>query len=100
MSLHAFGLGMALVIVRMYATLRKASGLASVVVEAGSLPELYDALRLKFGPEMEGLLGASRAPFSDLVVLVNGVNVTHDRLPRVRLQDKDEVALFPPISGG
>lgn len=91
---------MADVVVRMYATLRSVSGSESVVVEASSLPEVDRALRERFGAEMGALLGSSRVPFEGVVVLVNGVNVTRDRLSGVSLREGDEVAIFPPVSGG
>ena len=91
---------MASVVVRMYATLRTASGLESVILEARTLAELDSALRRRFGPDMGALLGQGGQPFSDVVVLVNGVNATTDRPQEFVLDDGDEVAVFPPISGG
>ena len=86
--------------VRLYATLRSASGTDRLSVDASSLLEVDRALRKRFGAEMERLLGPSGTPFGGVVVLVNGVNVPREQLPEVSLREGDEVAVFPPVSGG
>lgn len=90
---------MARVTVRMYATLRDLSGEPEHDLEAGNLDDVLTALGDIYGERMtgaiEGLLGSD-----GLVILVNGRNVALAALGRVRLKDGDEVALFPPVSGG
>jgi len=83
---------MARVTVTLYATFREAAGRSTLSIEAD---------------ELEGLLGKLRASSTALakafekaggwVVLVNGKNA---RLERRELVDGDEVAVFPPVTGG
>ena len=91
---------MSTVIVRMFATLRDVSGSETVVVEASSLFEIDRLLRERFGDAMGSLLGSANAPLEGVVVLLNGITLTGDELSKVSLNDGDEVAIFPPISGG
>ena len=84
----------------MYATLRSASGTEQLSVDASNLAEVDRALRERYGTEMARILGSPDAPFEGVVVLLNGVNVPRKRLPEVSLHDGDEIAVFPPISGG
>ena len=91
---------MARIVVRLYATLRSVSGSESVSLEVSSLRDVDRELRERFGPDMGTLLGPRDAPFEGVVLLLNGVNVSPDGLSEVRLRDGDEVALFPPVSGG
>lgn len=90
---------MARVTVRMYATLRDLSGEPERNLDAASLDDVLTALGDIYGERMRGAIG--RLLGSDgLVVLVNGRNVALAAMGRVRLKDGDEVAIFPPVSGG
>lgn len=91
---------MARVSVKMYATVREASGMDEVQVDASNLAELLDALVSLADPGLRRLLSIG-APRSDvLVVLLNGRNITPIDPSSVELSDGDEVAIFPPVSGG
>lgn len=91
---------MARVSVKMYATVREASGMDEVQVDASNLAELLDALVSLADPGLRRLLSTG-APRSDvLVVLLNGRNITPIDPSSVELSDGDEVAIFPPVSGG
>jgi len=91
---------MVLVSVKMYATVREASGMDEVQVDASNLAELLDALVSLAGPSLGRLLGTG-APRSDvLVVLLNGRNITLMDPSSVELSEGDDVAIFPPVSGG
>ncbi|MCJ2532791.1 MAG: MoaD family protein [Candidatus Thermoplasmatota archaeon] len=91
---------MARVSVKMYATVREASGMDEVQVDASNLAELLDALVSLADPGLRRLLSTG-APRSDvLVVLLNGRNITPVDPSSVELSEGDEVAIFPPVSGG
>ncbi len=69
--------------VRLFAGLRERAGWSSREVEARTVGDIWPALGL--GEEPEGLLYAVNREYAD-----------RDRM----LQDGDEVALIPPVSGG
>ena len=71
------------VVVRLFAGLREQAGWSSREVEAATVADVWPALEL--GAEPEGLLYA-----------VNREYAERER----KLQDGDEVALIPPVSGG
>jgi MoaD family protein len=86
--------------VRMYATIRDASGCESCRVEASSLAELGLALVERYGSELGATMGSPASPFDKAVILVNGAVVPQEGIVEVSLRDGDEVSIFPPISGG
>ena len=86
--------------VKMYATVREASGMDEVQVDASNLAELLEALVSLAEPGLTRLLSTG-APRSDvLVVLLNGRNITPMDPSSVELSEGDDVAIFPPVSGG
>ena len=91
---------MASVMVRMYATLRSVSRTDRLNVNASTLTDVDRELRKRYGDEMARVLGQADHPLEGVVVLVNGVNVPREQLSTVNLNDGDEIAIFPPISGG
>ncbi len=91
---------MARVFVKMYATVRDLSGMGEVQVDASNLAELLEVLVSLTEPGLRRLLSTG-APRPDvLVVLLNGMNVTPIDPSSVELSEGDEVAIFPPVSGG
>lgn len=91
---------MAKVKVRMFATFREAAGTSGAEIEASSLSELLGLLAERFGPEMARLVSKKDEDSDRLVVLVNGRNRHPGRGRDLPLHDGDEVAIFPPVSGG
>lgn len=76
--------------VRMFAALREAAGTAEVELPPGTLGELLDTLRARFGARFTAVLAYSS-------VLVD----TERRAdPAFDVRDGAEVALLPPFSGG
>lgn len=91
---------MAAVRVRMFATVREAAGESEVELDASTLADLLERLRARFGRKMVAALGPRGSEQDRVVVLVNGRNTGTAPLDGVHLTDGDDVAVFPPVSGG
>jgi len=91
---------MARVTVKMYATVREAAGTPECMAEADTLSDLVESLKKRFGREFSKTVDQAERDPERLVVLVNGENAGFARRGRITLKDGDEVALFPPVSGG
>jgi MoaD family protein len=94
------GHAMAKIRVRMFATVREAACTSEWSVDARDLPDLLDKLGVKFGDKLDAMLKESYKDPDQLVILVNGKNARPGRSSSVALVDGDEVAIFPPVSGG
>jgi sulfur-carrier protein len=75
--------------VRLFAALRELAGAPELDVDAGDVGEVLDQLSDKLGPEFDRIMAAGS-------VVVDGERASRDR----GLQQDDEVALLPPVSGG
>jgi len=91
---------MAKVTVRMFATVREAAGTDSIDLEAESVSEALECLSQKLGHTVKKLLDGLVSDPESIVVLINGKNPGHSRALSQKLSDGDEIALFPPVSGG
>ena len=91
---------MAKVRVRMFATVREAACTSEWSCEARDLPDLLEKLGNKFGDKLDAMLKESCDDPDRLVILVNGKNAGRVWSSSVALVDGDEVAIFPPVSGG
>lgn len=91
---------MARVTVRMYATVREASGASSLELEASDLLSLLRALGSKYGAELARILESWNSDGDGIVVLINGKNIGSKGPRNVKFFEGDEVAIFPPVSGG
>jgi len=91
---------MARVSVKMFATVREAAGTPSAQLEAVDVEDLLQKLRKSFGPRFASLLKEADSDPEGLVMLLNGRNVSRSRTRPVKLTDGDEIAIFPPVSGG
>jgi len=84
----------------MFATVREAARKSEWSVEARDLPDLLDKLGSKFGDKLDAMLKESYDDPDRIVILVNGKNAGLGRSSSAALTDGDEVAIFPPVSGG
>jgi len=91
---------MARVHVKMFATVREAAGVPSAQVEASDTEDLFSKLGESFGPRLSRLLDEARLDPERLVILLNGKNLGRGRAGPVKLTQGDEIAIFPPVSGG
>jgi len=91
---------MARVSVKMFATVRDAAGTPECVLDADDLADLVSKLRRSFGPALSRVFNQLDSDHEGLVILVNGHNVARRSRTTVKFHDGDDVALFPPVSGG
>ena len=91
---------MARVTVRMFSALREAAGDSSVWLEADDIAQLLSRLKSKYGSPISGLVDLYLSDPDSLVILINGRNSGPSKTLHIKLSDGDEVALFPPVSGG
>ena len=83
-----------MITVRLFASLREALGSDTVQVEASepvSVPQLIDLLATRFG-----------APWRETLSQENVLVAVNQEMAdaSVRITDSDEVAFFPPVTGG
>lgn len=69
-------------------------------LEARTLSELLRTLVARCGPRLSDVLREAGRGSEGVVVLVNGRNVPMLAEGEVLLADGDDVAIFPPVSGG
>lgn len=91
---------MARVTVKLFATVREAARTPECVVEADTVTDLVESLKKRFGKEFAKTVAEAERDPDRLVILVNGENAGIARRGCITLRDGDEVALFPPVSGG
>ncbi len=83
--------------VKLFANFREAAGVREMEVEASNVGELLEKLTKMF-PKLE-MLFYEKGVLRDYVnVMVNGRNIRGEL--SYPLKDDDEVAVFPPVSGG
>jgi len=98
MQARLIGERMAIVKVRMYATVRECSGTSEMDIDADSIGDLLRKLSSRFGASFSALVSSRRAD-EGIVILHNGRNIGATK-PDVALSQGDEVCIFPPVSGG
>lgn len=91
---------MARVAVKMFASVREDAGRSECDVDASDLGAVFDSLRATLGSSIARALDRRDSDPDSLVVLVNGRNIGRTAPSSVTLRDGDEVAIFPPVSGG
>ncbi|MEO0494157.1 MAG: MoaD/ThiS family protein [Actinomycetota bacterium] len=74
---------------RLFASAREAAGTAKAEFPGATVGEVLDAAIAEFGDDFAGVLGTCN-------VWVNGDQADPDRA----VDDRDEVAVLPPVSGG
>jgi MoaD family protein len=83
--------------VKLFANFREAAGVKEVEVEASSVGEVLQDLVRRF-PKLEGMFYEEGRLREYVNIMVNGKNVRGDL--NYPLSHTDEVAIFPPVSGG
>ncbi len=86
--------------VSFHATVREVAGVPEVDVEAEDIASLLQALRKRFGERLYRLIAEDGRLRDDIVVLINGQNIGNSKNFKEKIGPHDEVAIFPPVSGG
>ena len=79
--------------VRLFASVRETAGRSDDEIHASNLKDLVAEAARRYGPDFETALGYCR-------IAVNGVATDLERASETELDDNDEVAFLPPVSGG
>lgn len=82
-----------MITVKMFASLRPASGEREYLTTAATLEEALAETALRYGPEFKEQLRCC-------TVLVNSKHTAHLNRKKIRLKSGDTVFLFPPLAGG
>lgn len=85
--------------VKLFANLREFAGTRELEIDSGTVSEVLMDLCKKY-PGFEKLLldGENIKPYVN--VFLNGQNVMDKGGPGTTLHTDDEIAIFPPVSGG
>lgn len=85
--------------VKLFANIREFTGTKELEVDSGTVREVLKKLCRKF-PGFEELIfdGEKIKPYIN--VFLNGKNVLDEGGPGTMLHTDDEIAIFPPVSGG
>jgi len=76
-------------VVRFFAQAREAAGVGQADIAGATVADVLDNAVIAFGEGLQRVIAMSK-------VWVNGEEVPRDHL----VNDKDEVAVLPPVSGG
>jgi molybdopterin synthase sulfur carrier subunit len=90
---------MGLVNVRLFANLREIVGKPQLILEASTIREVLTTLRSTH-PALQPLLCEDGEVRPYITILINGKNIRDMEALATTLSDGDEVAIFPPVSGG
>jgi len=90
---------MALKKIKLFANLREVAGASSVEVPGENINDLLMNLIAKY-PSLEDMVLEDGKIRGYINILVNGDNIQHLDGLDTKVTDSDEIAMFPPVSGG
>ncbi|MEM0141362.1 MAG: MoaD/ThiS family protein [Thermoplasmatales archaeon] len=92
---------MSAVKVRYYANLRDITKCREeIVAGVGNISSLLSTLTGKYGSEFKIKLFDVNSIRENVIILVNGKNIIFSSKLETKLNDEDEVDIFPPVAGG
>ncbi|MGM0770336.1 MAG: ubiquitin-like small modifier protein 1 [Halobacteriota archaeon] len=94
---------MAMAKIKLFANLRESAGESDLEIQGENVQEIIDALLMKF-PQLQEMLfdevDGKKELRSYINILINGDNVMHLEGLDTIVNEDDEIAIFPPVSGG
>ncbi|WP_338067478.1 ubiquitin-like small modifier protein 1 [Methanohalophilus halophilus] len=94
------GKAMAAKKVRLFANVREKAGTSEIEVNGDTVSEILDEIIAKY-PNLEELIFEDGKKLRGYInILINGENIQHIEGTDSTITEKDEVAIFPPVSGG
>ena len=90
---------MPLIKVKLFANFREFTKTKEIQLEGNTVKDILDALSIKF-PGIENIIfkGEDLRPYIN--IFLNGKNILESGGLEIRLNENDEIAIFPPVSGG
>ncbi len=85
--------------VKLFANFREFAKTKEIDVEGGNVREVIEVLCKKF-PGMEKMLFKGDSLLPSISVFLNGRNILESGGLAAKLKQGDEIAVFPPVSGG
>lgn len=96
-------IAMASVKIKLFANLRETAGVSEIEFKGENIQDILESLLNKY-PLMQDLIfnnvGDKKEIRTYINILVNGNNIQHLEGLNTVLNEHDEVAIFPPVSGG
>lgn len=94
---------MAMAKIKLFANLRESAGESELEIQGENVQEILDGLLTRF-PQLQEMIfddaNGNRELRSYINILINGNNVLHLEGLETIVNDADEIAIFPPVSGG
>ncbi|WP_445474862.1 ubiquitin-like small modifier protein 1 [Methanococcoides methylutens] len=94
---------MAMAKIKLFANLRESAGESELEMQGETIQEILDGLLTRF-PQLQEMIfndvDGNRELRSYINILINGNNVLHLEGMDTIVNDDDEIAIFPPVSGG
>lgn len=88
-------------LIKFFAYIRDYTGSKEICMNiCPTLRELLDKLCSKYGKRFAEKLFVEDRLSDDIIILVNGRHISHLQGLDTKLEEKDEISIFPKVAGG